>query len=129
MSEENVEVVRGLLERFAAGEIVWDALDEDVEIHDHDILDAGKYRGREGVLRWIEDWSSGLPAADWELQEILDAGETVVAVILLKARGRGSSVEVERQDAIVYRVRRGKVIRFDYYNSRQQGLQAAGLAE
>jgi ketosteroid isomerase-like protein len=129
MSEENVEVVRGLLERFAAGEVVWDALDEEVEIHDHDILDAGEYRGREGVLRWIEDWSSGLPAVDWDLQEILDAGETVMAVILLKARGRGSSVEVERQDAIVYRLRHGKIVRFDYYNSRRQGLQAAGLAE
>jgi ketosteroid isomerase-like protein len=127
MSEENVEVVRGLLERFAVGEVAWEALDEEVAIHDHDIPDAGEYRGHAGVLRWIEDWSSGLPAVNWDLQEMLDAGDVVVAVILLRAKGRGSSVEVERQDAIVYRLRRGKIVRFDYYNSRQQALEAAGL--
>jgi ketosteroid isomerase-like protein len=128
MSQENVEIVRGVLERFAAGEVAWDALDEDVEVYDHDILDAGEYRGHPGVIRWIEDWGSGLPVISFELQEFIDAGDAVVAVIFLKARGRGSSVEVERQDAIVYRVRNGKIIRFDYYNSRKQALEAVGLA-
>jgi ketosteroid isomerase-like protein len=128
MSEENVKVVRGVLEGFAAGEVRWEALDEQIEIHDHDIPDAGEYRGHDGVLRWIEDWSSGLPSVGWDLQEVLDAGDVVGAVILLRAKGRGSSVEVERQDAIAYRVRRGKIIRFDYYNSRQQALEAVGPA-
>jgi hypothetical protein len=32
------------LERFMAGELLWDAIDEEVEVYDHDILDAGEYR-------------------------------------------------------------------------------------
>jgi len=80
-------------------------------------------------LRWVEDWETGLPVLSFELQEFIDAGDAVVAVILLKARGRDSTIDVERQDAIVYRFRNGRVIRFDYYNSRQQGLEAVGLAE
>jgi len=129
MSQESVALVRRLLECFVAGEVLWEALDEDVEVHDHDIPDAGEYRGHSGVLRWVEDWETGLPVLSFELQEFIDAGDAVVAVILLKARGRDSTIDVERQDAIVYRFRNGRVIRFDYYNSRQQGLEAVGLAE
>jgi ketosteroid isomerase-like protein len=129
MTQENVVLVRRLLERFIAGEVLWDALDEAVEIHDHDILDAGEYRGHAGVRRWVEDWGAGLPVVSFDLQELIDAGDMVVAVILLKARGRDSSVDVERQDAIVYQLRNGRVTRFDYYNFRQQALEAAGSAD
>ncbi|MCW3056715.1 MAG: hypothetical protein JWO21_684 [Solirubrobacterales bacterium] len=129
MTQENVVLVRRLLERFIAGEVLWDALDEAVEIHDHDILDAGEYRGHAGVRRWVEDWGAGLPVVSFDLQELIDAGDMVVAVILLKARGRDSSVDVERQDAIVYQLRNGRVTRFDYYNSRQQALEAVGSAD
>jgi ketosteroid isomerase-like protein len=117
MSQEKVELVRTVLERFAAGEILWDALDEEIEIHDHDILDADTYRGHADVVRWAEDWGAGLPIVTFEAQEFLEVGETVVAVILLKARGRGSSVDIERQDAIVYRFRGGRIASFHYYNS------------
>jgi ketosteroid isomerase-like protein len=129
MSQENVEIVRRALEGFVAGEIRWETMDEEVEIHDHDILDAGEYRGHSGFTRWLEDWSTGLPVVSLELQEFIDAGDAVVAVFLLKAKARGSSVDVERQDGIVYRLRNGKVIRLDYYNSRHQALKAVGLAE
>jgi ketosteroid isomerase-like protein len=117
------------LEAFVAGELLWDTIDKDVEIHDHDILDAGEYRGHSGFTRWVEDWGAGLPVISLDLQEFIDAGDAVVAVFLLKARARGSSVDVERQDGVVYRCRDGKIVRLDYFNSRQQALQAVGLRE
>ena len=81
------------------------------------------------MLRWIEDWQEGLPITSFDLQECIDAGNAVVAVILLRARARGSDVDVQRQDAIVYRLRDGTIVRFGYYNSRQQALKAVGLEE
>ena len=81
------------------------------------------------MLRWIEDWQEGLPITSFDLQECIDVGNAVVAVIRLRARARGSDVDVERQDAIVYRLRDGTIVRFDYYNSRQQALKAVGLEE
>jgi len=129
MSQANVEIVRRALEGFVAGEILWETLDQEVEVHDHDILDAGQYRGHSGFARWLEDWGAGLPVISLELQEFIDAGEAVVAVFLLKARARGSSVDVERQDGIVYRLRDGKITRLDYYNSRHQALEAVRLVE
>ncbi|MEA2334665.1 MAG: hypothetical protein QOG40_1155, partial [Solirubrobacteraceae bacterium] len=29
-------------------------MDEELEVHDHVILDAGQYRGNSGFTRWVE---------------------------------------------------------------------------
>jgi ketosteroid isomerase-like protein len=92
-------------------------------------LDAGEYRGHAGLGRWLEDWGAARAEYSFELQEFIDAGDSVVAASLVKARGLGSGVEVERQDGLVYGFRAGKIVRLDYYNSRQQALEAVGLAE
>ena len=56
-------------------------------------------------------------------------GRHVVAVVRMRTKGLGSGVELDRQDAVVYRCRNDKIIRADYYNSKEQALEAAGLAE
>jgi hypothetical protein len=43
--------------------------------------------------------------------------------------GRGSGVGLERQDGAVFTMRNGKVTTLDYYNSRAQALEGAGLAQ
>jgi len=102
---------------------------EELEAHDHDIMDAGEYRGHEGFRRWLEDWSSAWSEFSMEPEEFIDTGERVVVVIRMRATGRGSGVQVERQDAIVFEVRNGMTMRIDYYNNREQALEAVGLAQ
>ena len=49
MSRENVEAVQlGFLAWGETGEPDWSTTHEQVEIHDHDIMDAGDYREHEG---------------------------------------------------------------------------------
>lgn len=130
MSADDVELVRRSFEQFVAtGELMWDALDEKVEIHDHDIPEHGDYRGHQGFMRWLSDWSE--PWSEWslELEEVLDAGDQVVVVTHLTATGGASGVTVDRHDSLVYGFRDGKIARIDYFNSRQQGLERAGLAQ
>jgi ketosteroid isomerase-like protein len=130
VSQENVNLVRESLARNAAdGEPPWDALHEQIEVHDHDILDAGEYRGHAGFARWLEDWSAAWSEDAFEPEEFLDVGERVVVFILQKTTGQGSGVTLERQDAMVFELRDGKILRLDYYNSRQQALEAVGLEE
>jgi ketosteroid isomerase-like protein len=130
MSQANMERVQEVFAGVAAPEeFRWDRMHEDIEVHDHDVIDAGEYRGHAGLRRWFEDWSSAWAEFSTESEEMLDAGERVVAVFRLRAKGRGSGAEVERQDAMVFEVRDGKIWRIDYYNNRQQALEAVGLAE
>jgi ketosteroid isomerase-like protein len=122
-------VRQGLQVFLSTGTPIWDTLDEDVEIHDHDIPEQGKYRGHEGFSRWIEDWDA--PWAEWSLEpeEFIDAGDRVVVIVHLKATGRASGVQVERDDGLVYELRDGKTVRIDYFNDRTQALEAVGMSE
>ena len=129
MSQENVTRVQEALEHFATtGEPPWNALHGEVEVHDHDIMDAGDYRGHAGFGRWLEDWASAWSEYTMQPEEFLDAGERVVVFVRQKTTGQGSGVALEREDAMVFEFRDGKIARLDYYNSREQALKTVGLA-
>src|SRR4051812_42204755 len=123
MSKEDVDLVRSGLEHFlATGEVLWSSLAEQVEVYDHDLPDAGEYRGHTGFARWLEDWATPWSQYSLRPEEYLDAGDRVVVVVRMSATGRGSGAEVEREDAIVYAVEDGEIARLDYYNNKQQAL-------
>lgn len=130
MSQENVELVRRGFERYAGtGEPPWDLFDRAVEVHDHDTPDQGDYRGHAGLARWLEDW--GAAWAEWNIvpEDFLDAGDSVVIFIRMSTTGRGSGIEAQRQDALVYEIHDDMITRVDYYNDRKQALKAVELEE
>jgi ketosteroid isomerase-like protein len=129
MSKQNVELIRRGFEHFmATGEPAWDTLDEQVEARDHDIMDGREYQGHAGVRRWLfDDWASAWAEFSLEPQEYIDVDdEHVIVVFQMKATGRASGVAIERQDAMVWALRSGLIVRIDYYNSKQQALDAVG---
>ena len=109
------------------GEPPWDALHPEIVVHDHDIMDASDYRGHAGFGRWLEDWSAAWSEDSIEPDEFFDADERVLVFIRQKTTGHGSGVTLEREDAMVFELRDGKIARLDYYNSREQARKAAGL--
>jgi ketosteroid isomerase-like protein len=132
MSEENVEVVRHAF--MATLEEDWEtalaAHDPEVEIHDFDIPDAGIYRGRDGFIAWLKGWGDGWES--WRLEDIefRDAGgEQVIALFRMIATGGRSGLELERDDAITYLVRDGKIVRQEYFNDQRAALEAVGLRD
>jgi ketosteroid isomerase-like protein len=130
MSQQNVDVVRRLLAQFmATGEPDWTLLDAEVEVHDHDIMDAGDYRGHAGFGRWLGDWGAAWEQYTIEPEEFIDAGEKVLVLLRMRATGLGSGVGVERQDGPVFTMRDDKVVRLDYYNNRTEAFRGAGLTE
>jgi ketosteroid isomerase-like protein len=130
VSRENVEIVQQAFQRYAeTGEPQLDGLDDEVEVHDHDIPDAGVYRGHEGFTRWLSDWSEPWEGFSMEPERWIDAGDRVVFTFRMTARGKGSGIEVNRRDAMVWTMRDGITVRIDYYNSEAQALEAVGLSE
>jgi ketosteroid isomerase-like protein len=130
MSRENVEVVRRVNEHLlTTGEPAWELIHEDVEVHDHDAPDQGTYGGHTGVARWLEDWGAAWAEWTYDIERLIDAGDIVVMFIRAKTTGRGSGVKLDREDAAVYTLRAGKIACIDYYNNRDEALQAVGLRE
>jgi ketosteroid isomerase-like protein len=128
VSQANVALIKWFYERWlTTGELPWDMLDEGIEVHDHDTPDQGAYRGHAGVERWLRDWGDAWAEYSFEPEEFIDAGNAVVVVIRMHAKGMGSGVELDRQDAVVYLFRDDKILSTDYYNSKQQALEAAGV--
>ena len=130
MSDENVELVRRGFT--AATEEDWETalstLAPDVEVHDFDIPDAGIYHGHDGFLAWLRGWAEGWES--WRLEDIefRAAGEDqVIALFRLIAKGGHSGIELERHDAITYRIRGGKIARTEYFNDQKRALDAVGL--
>ena len=137
MSEENVETVRRIYEaalrRDAA--TVLALYDPGVE------LDASRigvsmhpsggdtYHGHDGLRALFRDWHEAWGKIEYDYEELIDAGEEVVAVVNRHARGRASGVEVERPFALLWTLRDGKVIRVVWYLTPEEALEAAGLGE
>jgi len=130
MSEADVAIVFEALRVWRrTGHSAWDLIHANVEVHDHDLMDAGEYRGHEGVERWLADWESAWSDFSMDTEELIDAGDgRVLVLIRMRATGRGSAVTVERDDAMLYQLRGGSIVRLDYFNDRRRAREAAGLS-
>jgi ketosteroid isomerase-like protein len=131
VSQENVENVRQSYDALVRGDLeaALVAADPDIEIDDHDIPDARVYHGLEGVLRWQDDWASSWESWHWEPEDFIEAGDRVVAILRVHAKGRRSGPDVERLDGAAGTLSAGKCVRFDYYGSSKEALKAVGLEE
>jgi ketosteroid isomerase-like protein len=135
MSQENVEVVRRFIEALPRAQASGDwqpAFDEanpDIEIEDLDIsLDTGGFRGHDSIRRWIGVWMESWETWSLEEVEVRPVGaDRAIGLFLVRARGKGSGIELSRRDAFVCTLRAGKIEKGTYYNDQQQALEAVGL--
>ena len=89
---------------------------------------AGVYRGADearGMWQlWLGAWE------DWET-EIVEAievdADTVLIATRVKARGKGSGVQVRARGASVWTVRDGKIVKGKLFQSKPEALAAVGL--
>jgi uncharacterized protein len=133
MSEANVEIVRQSLEAYARGDMeeMLSYVDPEGELHSAIIGGAeGKmFRGHDGFRRWYAESMESFEELSTELTEYRDLGDRIVAFGHIRARGRGSGLEIDSPTGWVFTVRRGKVVRAEGFLDRAQTLEAAGLAE
>ncbi len=98
MSSDNVELVRRHYEDWNRGDTegVVAAFAPGVEWHGHPRLpEPGPYAGRAEVERWMDQFREAWGQLEARPVELLDAGDSVVALVHMTGRGRGSGVEVQ----------------------------------
>jgi ketosteroid isomerase-like protein len=143
MSEENVEIVRRMLEASDRrdSEAVFATYDPDIEfdmsklrpaIGSEDVIpDLPEHvRGRDALRAALHEWVSAWEIVDYEHEELIDAGDQVVHFIQQRIRGRTSGIEFTfRPYAQVWTLRAGKITAMKAYADRAEALEAAGLSE
>jgi ketosteroid isomerase-like protein len=64
-----------------------------------------------------------------EVEELIDAGDQVVALVRGIGRMKDSDAEIDLRFAIVFTIRDGKIATGREYFTREEALEAAGLSE
>ena len=124
------EVVRRFFELGAQGDRagVAELLDPDVVwFGTRGGLDANRTsRGTEAFLDYMQEIEETWQRLEIDVERVIESGETVVAFLHESARGRGD-LDVERETAVVFRVRGGKLTEARGYLDRGAALEATGL--
>ncbi len=137
MSEENVEIVRRAWDAFSRGDVAeaYEVIAADIDFDvSRDIWGAvvggGHYRGVEGITKWFQDLYSAWDTFEMDAEELIDAGnDRVIMVLFARGRGRSSGIEVEHRPAGIGTLRDGKIARIVWFPTREEALEAAGLSE
>ena len=139
MSQENVEVVRRILEAFEAGaeradfSAAWEtgAVAEDAEwIGLPELMEQRSFRGREGFVEFMRRWTEDFEEWSQHVEQFIDAGNNrVVGLLSQSGVGKLSGVPVEQEYAVIYDLEDGRLVRARAYLDRDQALKDAGLSE
>ena len=132
MSQENVEAVRAIYERFSEGNFraSVDLLDRHVlYLMMPDAPEAEDYVGVEAVAmatrRLFETWAD----LTMDAEELIAAGDTVLVSVRQRGVARISGVPTEAHYFTLWSFRGRKVIRIENFPERAQALEAVGLSE
>ena len=130
--DEGVEVARRVFAAFADGDVeaALELADEDVEFLPvtANLTTGGlPYRGHEGIVRYFADAARVWSELRAEPTEFRQAGDSVVALGRIYARGGG--MVIDRPAGWVWRLRAGKITWGRVYASHEEALAAVGLLE
>jgi ketosteroid isomerase-like protein len=133
MSEENVEIVRELMDAFSRKdyERVMHALAPDVEmVSPQDLTGGGAVgRGHDETSKLMGGFLDAWTDYHHEVRSLVDCGDVVLAEGWQTAKGRESGVEVSEAIYTVFTVGEGKVVALRIYRDRAEARKAAGLSD
>jgi uncharacterized protein len=132
VSDGNLDIVRDLYDAWRSDEpeaAPLAFLDDDFEyVNPAYAIHPGTRHGKDGWITAIRNLSDSFESWRHVPGEMIDAGERVVVMTTFQACGRGSSVDLEKFEPHIWTLREGKVIRFQWFNDRDEALEAAGIA-
>jgi ketosteroid isomerase-like protein len=135
MSQENVEIVHRSYRRLeelrdarpgALERAFRECFDEGLEVCIPDAYPEGAqvFRGRGGLKRWVDSTREVWDEWRFEPERFLDAGDQVVVLVRVVARGGSSGVSLDRETAHLWTLRDRRVTRCEVYLDRLAALEA-----
>ena len=131
MSEENVEIVARLVQRFNEQGIAATGADffaDEIEFHEPPEQPGARIaRGREATVEYFAAFDAAWEEHRSDPEEIraVDA-ERVLLLSVERFRGR-DGIQVAQPAGTIFTVRHGKVVHWQAFWNRETALEAAGL--
>jgi ketosteroid isomerase-like protein len=129
---ENAQIVQGMLEAFSRSgpEALLEFVHPEFrgEVPPEVSAEPDVYEGHEGVRRYFESFVEVIDDLRFEPYDLVEAGDTVMAVARISGRGKGSGIPVEMQSYSVAEIRDGKIVAMRAHPSREAALEAIGLS-
>jgi ketosteroid isomerase-like protein len=133
MSQENVEIVRAMMDAVARQDLtrLIELTDPEVEWHSFlaQLGEGSVYRGHDGMRRYVRDVSDAWEFLRTDVDDVLAVGDVVVVIGRLRYRGKGSGVETESAAGYVGKFREGRMVYMRAFRDPEQALLALGLSE
>jgi ketosteroid isomerase-like protein len=131
MSQENVEIVRAVIETWNTGD-----MKAFRELHDPDVIlrapegwpEPGPFVGHEAVMRQFEQLRATWDADALEVtSDYIHAADRVAVRLIWRGAGYGPDLNMELTG--VYTVRKGRVVYQEFFWDHAEALEALGLTE
>ncbi len=130
MSQKNLQVVRAVFDAFSRGDMpaMLELFDPSVVFTPlPDAPDLQSFHGHEGLLQGMAQTTEIWDDFSAELREMRDFDDRVLASLRWWGRGPSSGIQMEVDICALVAFREGKIGRWQFFNSEQQALEAAGL--
>jgi ketosteroid isomerase-like protein len=128
MSQKNVEIVRAGFASLNAGEPDFSIYHPALIYHPRaDEPDPSPHIGREAFERLALGFLESFPSLEFSVEEVIDAGDLVIASTVMHGRGSVSGADVTDVYVFVYRLRDGLVVEGWEYRTKEEALEAVGL--
>ena len=130
MSAENVEVVRRIHQAWNTGESpqALGLLADDIEwVNPPEAVETGTRQGADAFDAATRRVGESFTDVNLVIEELIDAGDRVVALGAMHARGRTSGIDSVRPQGYVWTLRDGQAVRFQWFNDQDEARAAAGL--
>jgi ketosteroid isomerase-like protein len=130
MSQENVDIVRRVVEAINTGDIPEELVAPGFELRNATtaVTDA-TYHGHEGVLQWRSELFDVVEDARYVLDEVLVAEDDFVVIAnSIVGRGATSGAPVDLRWFSVFWITGGQVTRATGFTRRREALEAVGRA-
>jgi len=136
MSQENVELAQAAFAAWNAGDMdaVFSYFHPELVYHPRaDEPDPSPHVGRDAYERLVYGFIDSFSEVTFEVLELIDAGDHVIAStvlhVVLRGQGSASGAGVSDTYVFVYKVRDGLVVEGWEYRTKQEALEAVGLSE
>jgi ketosteroid isomerase-like protein len=132
MSQENFELARRTFDAVSRQD-----LDAFLSLMDPEVVavprilavEGGALHGHDGIRKWWDSIFGAFPDFDAEIIGVRGGCDSTIANVRVQGRGEGSATPFVDNVWVVFRIRDGKVVRWQAFRSEAEALEAAGLQE